>query len=34
MIGEDETNNEVLTAAGKTQEAEENMWEREEAVDT
>ena len=34
MTGEDETRDEVWTRAGLTQEAEENMWEREEAVDT
>jgi len=34
MIGEDETKNEVLTEAEITQEKEENMWEREEAVDS
>jgi len=34
LIGEDETRNEVLTAASITQKTEEKMWEREEAVDT
>jgi len=34
MIREDETRNEVLTAGRITHEAEEKMWEREEAVDT
>jgi len=34
MIREDETRNEVLTARRITQEGEEKMWEREEAVDT
>jgi len=34
MTGEDETRDEVLTTAGLTQKTEENMWEREEAVDS
>jgi len=34
MIGEDESKNDVLTAAGVTQEAEDTLWEKEEAVDS